>query len=270
MKILIAEDDRVSALVLQLTLERLGHEVTVAASGKEAWDHLEREYAPLVITDWMMPDMDGLELCGRVRALWGRPYTYVMLLTAKGQRADRLEGLGAGADDFLTKPLDADELAARLRTAERILCMQAELRNLQQDLEQQNRQLAETMNYLRVANHRFEELFNGMPVPCFTYDAQGRIQEWNRAFKALYGLAAERVLDQAIWETIEPAESEAEIREIVARVFSGEAISGLTRAYRLPDGTIIEAEWTTFPVRTPDGVVVGSISAMVDVTQRNR
>ena len=270
MKILIVEDDSVSALVLQLTLERLGYEVTVATDGLTAWELLEQEYTPLVITDWMMPDMDGLELCRRVRTLAGRPYTYLMLLTAKGQRADRLEGLSAGADDFLIKPLDADELTARLRTAERILDMQAQLQNLHQDLEQQNRQLAETMEYLRVANHRFGELFNGMPIPCFTYDAEGRIQEWNRAFQALYGLSTERVLNQAIWQAIEPAEAEAEIREIVGRVFSGEALTGLTRTYRRPDGTFIEVEWTTFPILTPEGQVVSSISAVVEVTQRNR
>ncbi|HZT42396.1 MAG TPA: diguanylate cyclase [Chthonomonadaceae bacterium] len=270
MKVLIAEDDRVSAMVLRKTLERLGHEVTVAADGKQAWECLKRTYMPLVITDWMMPDIDGLELCRRVRSLSRQPYTYVMLLTARDQRADRLEGLGAGADDFLIKPLDPDELTARLKTAERILDMQAELRGLHEDLEQQNRQLADMMDYLKVANHRFGELFNGMPIPCFTYDAEGRIQEWNRAFETLFDLTAKQILHRFIWQTLDCSGSKEEIQDIVRRVFAGEAFTGLERSYQRADGTVTEVEWTTFPALTPEGRVVGSISAAVDVSQRKR
>ena len=270
MKILIAEDDRVSAMVLQKTLERQGHEVIVASDGRQAWEQIQQGYVPLVITDWMMPDMDGLELCRRVRSLSRRPYTYLLLLTAKDQRTDRLEGLGAGADDFLVKPLDTDELTARLKVAERILGMQAELRGLHQDLEQQNQQLADMMDYLKVANHRFGELFNGMPIPCFTYDAEGRIQEWNRAFETLFDLSAKQVLHRSIWQTLDCSSSKEEIQEIVRRVFSGEAFTGLERTYHREDGTVIEVEWTTFPVRAPEGNVVGSISAAVDVTESKR
>lgn len=269
MTILIVEDDRVSALVLRKTLEGMNYKVIVASNGKKAWDCLEREYVPVVITDWMMPDLDGLELCRRIRGLKRRPYTYLILLTARDQRADRLEGLGAGADDFLTKPLDPDELAARLRTAERLLDMQAQLRKLHQDLKQQNRRLAETMGYLQVASHRFAELFNGMPTPCFTYDAKGCIQEWNRAFETLFGLSAEQTLGRAIWQILGRSEAKEEILEYVRRVFAGEGFSGLERTYSRPDGTTIEVEWTTFPVRAPDGSVVGGISAAMDITKRN-
>jgi len=129
MRILIAEDQAASALFLRRSLERMGHEVTVAVDGEEAWQALQAEAGavPLLISDWMMPRLDGPELCRRVRAATGPGYTYVILLTAKNHKLDRLEGLRAGADDFLTKPPDPDELAVRLEIAGRILAVHQEL-----------------------------------------------------------------------------------------------------------------------------------------------
>jgi two-component system cell cycle response regulator len=130
MKILIAEDQATSALFLRRLLEALGHEVAVAVDGNEAWRIVREGQVPLVISDWMMPGMDGLELCRRIRDRAGLRYTYVILLTSKDLRAERLEGLRAGADDFLVKPPDSDELAVKLEIAQRILGVQAELERL--------------------------------------------------------------------------------------------------------------------------------------------
>ncbi len=133
MQILIAEDDAVSRLVLSATLKKMGHEVRAASSGSEAWAALDEMHYPLLISDWMMPDMDGLELCRRVRTFHdegrrGAPYTYIILLTALGGKTNYLDAMDAGADDFITKPFDADQLAARLRVAERILALHQTLR----------------------------------------------------------------------------------------------------------------------------------------------
>lgn len=136
MRILIAEDQPTSALFLLRTLERMGHEVDVAHDGLQAWEVLQRGLTPVLISDWMMPRMDGLELCRRVRSRAANSYTYVILLTSKDRREDRLEGLRAGADDFLTKPPDADELAVRLGVASRIL-------SVHEALARQNARLAE-------------------------------------------------------------------------------------------------------------------------------
>src|SRR5262249_40429262 len=130
MRILIAEDQSTSAFFLRRTLERLGHDVIVAADGNEAWNMVQEELVSVVITDWVMPGIDGLELCRRIRLRPGHRYTYVILLTSKDRRAERLEGLRAGADDFLVKPPDADELAVRLQIAQRILSVQQELERL--------------------------------------------------------------------------------------------------------------------------------------------
>lgn len=121
MKILIAEDDAVSATALRTLLETRGHEVKVTTDGRSAWTALQAEHFPLAILDWMMPDMDGLEVCRRIRSRSTPPYTCVIMLTAKQQREDRLIALQAGVDVFLTKPLDAEDLLARLQVAERII-----------------------------------------------------------------------------------------------------------------------------------------------------
>ncbi|QDV38429.1 diguanylate cyclase [Tautonia plasticadhaerens] len=127
MKILIAEDQAPAALYLRRTLERMGHRPAVAPDGEAAWEMLERDGADVLISDWMMPRLDGLGLCRRIRAVEHDRYTYVILLTARNNRDDRLEGLHAGADDFLTKPPDPDELNLRLQIAGRILAVHAEL-----------------------------------------------------------------------------------------------------------------------------------------------
>ncbi len=136
MKILIAEDQAPSALYLARTLEKLGHDAAVAPDGEQAWQICRTTEAPLLISDWMMPLLDGPELCRRIRSRVAERYTYIILLTSRDRREDRLEGLRAGADDFLTKPPDPDELAVRLEIAERILKVHAQLAR-------QNERLAE-------------------------------------------------------------------------------------------------------------------------------
>jgi len=138
MRILIAEDDAVSRCLLQTMLENWGYEIVVTNDGREAWDALRREDAPrLAILDWMMPQIDGIEVCKRVRRQASRDYTYVMLLTARGRKKDLIDGMEAGADDYITKPFDSGEMKVRLRAAERILDLQNRLLNAQEALRKQ-------------------------------------------------------------------------------------------------------------------------------------
>jgi len=131
MRILIAEDEGVSRLLLSSKLKELGHEVIEARDGTEAWALSQEEPARILITDWMMPGMDGGELCKLVRARVDKPYTYIIVLTSLSGKGSFLEAMDAGADDFLTKPLDMDELTARLRVAERVLALQTEVQLMQ-------------------------------------------------------------------------------------------------------------------------------------------
>ncbi|HXX19527.1 MAG TPA: diguanylate cyclase [Candidatus Acidoferrum sp.] len=127
-RILIAEDDPVSRRVLQAFLAKWGYEVLSASDGIEAARLFETDDAPtLAILDWMMPGIEGPELCKRVRERKDRPYTYILLLTARTQRDDIFRGLESGADDYLTKPFDSQELRARLHVGQRILDLQSRL-----------------------------------------------------------------------------------------------------------------------------------------------
>jgi two-component system chemotaxis response regulator CheY len=126
-KILVVEDQKTLGMALSWTLSRLGHEARLVNGGAPARELIDREDWRLIITDWMMPDVDGLELCRRIRGREGDPYRYIIMLTGRTERSDRLEGLEAGADDFLTKPVDEDELTIRLAIAKRILAVQWEL-----------------------------------------------------------------------------------------------------------------------------------------------
>ena len=122
MNILIAEDDFVSVKVLQLTLEHEGHEVVVAGNGEEAWAMYDADPVRVIVSDWMMPGMDGLELCQKVRSRPKTDYTYFILLTAINTGRENLRlAMNAGVDDFLSKPLDREVISMRLRVADRIL-----------------------------------------------------------------------------------------------------------------------------------------------------
>jgi len=130
-KILIAEDEPVSARLLEATLKNLGHEVTKTANGSDAWDAWLLAQPRVVISDWQMPELEGVELCRRIRERRGGRYTYFILLTARGGRESFLTAMDAGIDDFLAKPVDREELAARLTVAERILGLREELHALE-------------------------------------------------------------------------------------------------------------------------------------------
>ena len=120
MRVLIVEDDTVSRLLLQRAVERCGHPCVAVADGAEAWKQYQDGSYDVVLTDWVMPEVDGLELCRRIREQPGASYTYVMLLSVLSDRGHLLMGMQAGADDFLAKPIDPDELHARLASAARV------------------------------------------------------------------------------------------------------------------------------------------------------
>jgi CheY-like chemotaxis protein len=133
MKILVAEDDPVSVKILQLTLEHYGHEVITTGSGEEAWEAFDREPVRTIVSDWMMPGLNGLDLCKRVRARAKTDYTYFILLTANTTGRENLrEAMDAGIDDFLPKPLDREVIMMRLRVAERILEFSTQIRQLKE------------------------------------------------------------------------------------------------------------------------------------------
>ena len=127
MKILIAEDERITRRSLQRQLESWGHEVVVAEDGAEAWDKFQQHPCDIVVTDWDMPRLDGRALVERIRGSDASGYVYLIMLTARAEKADLVAGMEAGADDFLAKPFDKNELRVRLNAGERIIRLERHL-----------------------------------------------------------------------------------------------------------------------------------------------
>ncbi|MEA2554031.1 MAG: two-component system, cell cycle response regulator, partial [Fimbriimonadaceae bacterium] len=201
-------------------LENQGLKADHAKTGVEALKkHRERSYR-LVLSDWMMPEMTGVDLCRELRHLGG-PYTYFVLCSSRGERADRVEAFDAGVDDFLLKPVDRDELHSRLIVARRILAMEDNLQRQFGELERANEKVKAMNASLLLASKRFEELFNGLPVPCFTFDRQGLIHEWNRAAQAKFSIQPQEALQKPVWEVLNDGERPFWTNDVVERVFSG-------------------------------------------------
>src|SRR5947208_10050732 len=124
--------------MLRTLLRKWGYEAVIAQDGNEAWRILEEEGAPrLAVLDWMMPGLDGVEICRRIRSANREPYIYILLLTARTESQDLVEGMDAGADDYLTKPFNAHELRVRIRAGSRILDLQEELLQAREALREQ-------------------------------------------------------------------------------------------------------------------------------------
>jgi sigma-B regulation protein RsbU (phosphoserine phosphatase) len=150
LRILLVDDDRMTRSMAARMLRLQGHEVVEAGDGEQAWQAIEREQINFVVSDWIMPNLDGVELCRRIRAAQMPSYVYVILCTSKGERSDLIEGMDAGADDFLVKPISSEELRVKVRAGERIL-------TLERGLEDRNRQLEEVHTRLQKAHALLEE-----------------------------------------------------------------------------------------------------------------
>ncbi len=153
-RVFVAEDEPLSRLVLKSRLVSEGYEVVIAENGEQAWEIMQSDDAPeLAIVDWMMPGMDGIELCRRIRGRSSRGYVYVILLTARDNVADIVTGLDAGADDYVTKPFDWDELSTRLRTGDRMLSLRSELADKVVELESALAHVKQLQGLLPICMH---------------------------------------------------------------------------------------------------------------------
>lgn len=154
MKILIAEDDFTSRSVLTTILTRRGYEVTETVDGMQALKAMEKPDAPrLVILDWMMPEMDGIEVCRRIRAIETQWPPYIIILTTKGEKTDIIQGLETGADDYLAKPYNGSELLARVNVGRRMI-------EIQMKLQKKIKELEDALEHIRT-------LQGILPICCF-------------------------------------------------------------------------------------------------------
>jgi diguanylate cyclase (GGDEF)-like protein len=143
MRILVADDDPTSLLIAQKSLRSLGHDCLSVTNGAQAWDAFRSRQPDVVISDWMMPGMNGLELCRSIRAHKDHSYTYFIVVTGRGGREHIVEGMNAGADDYLIKPLDPADLEAHLIAAARVTSMHHQLAQQRTELEKLNHQLTD-------------------------------------------------------------------------------------------------------------------------------
>jgi phosphoserine phosphatase RsbU/P len=167
MKVLIAEDDRVTGEILARTLQRWNHETTLVGNGVQAWERLCTATAPtLAILDWMMPEMDGPEVCRRVREQLPFANMYLLLVTARESRGDVVAGLDAGADDYIIKPFDPEELRARVAVGVRVLALQ--------------QKLAERVAELQAALSNVKQLRGLLPICSYCKRIRGDDQYWQQ------------------------------------------------------------------------------------------
>src|SRR5438067_9197510 len=267
MRILIVEDDPVSALLLRKILEHKGYMVDHAENGLEALELFSQVHHRVLISDWMMPEMDGVCLCREIRRQGGA-YVYVILLSAKGQRADRLEAFDAGVDDFLTKPLDREDLFARLKVAQRIIGTEERLQLQKEELARAGEKLKIANGNLMVASRRFEELFSGMPMACFTFDGNGLLHEWNRTSESLFDVRAHEALLTFVWDTFRHNCNGFWSQELVEKVFTGESLENIEWVLTTPEGQQRHIVCNIFPLRGTNNEVLGAISANLDITER--
>ena len=167
MKILIADDEPVSRRMLEATMARWGYSLTVCENGEQAWQALQHPDPPsLAVLDWLMPQIDGVELCRKVRATSNLRSMYVILLTSRDKKHDIVNGLEAGADDYITKPFDADELRARVRVGMRVAKLQMTLADRVRDLE--------------AALSRVQQLQGLLPICCYCKKIRDDQNYWHQ------------------------------------------------------------------------------------------
>lgn len=134
--ILVVDDDAVSRTLIEKHLKKAGFEVGVAANGSEALELFDNNFYPIVLTDWMMPEIDGPQLCRLIREKKTDGYVFIVLITARDSKTDIVSGLESGADDYLTKPIHPAELVARIKTGIRILKLEQSLKNANEEIRQ--------------------------------------------------------------------------------------------------------------------------------------
>jgi two-component system NtrC family sensor kinase len=259
MDILIVEDDFISRNILKKMLVEMGQSVIEAENGQTGWEILKAGNIKLVISDWMMPGMNGLELCKKIRSESFKAYTYVIMLTAKDRRADLMEVFSAGADDYIPKPFDPEELRARVMTGLRVIRLEERHNNLAHTL-------IESRNKLRIVIDSLEE-------EIVSLDNQMRIVSVNKAFARKHQCDPRELAGKVCTDKL-PADCDfirdEGIRSLITDVF--EKAVGQKTMFTSTDakGLPVYRQIQCMPVQDDSGKVFQVVVVAQDVTKERR
>jgi PAS domain S-box-containing protein len=268
MKILVAEDIRTHRQWLETILTEWGHDVVTVCDGDEAWQTLSQKDAPqLVILDWVMPGMDGAEVCRKFREMFSSSPTYIIMLTAKTKKEDLITGFQAGVDDYLIKPVDPDELLARIQSGMRVIELQGKLCTHAEELEQEIAERKRVEKALRESEARYRTLFEQANDAIILENINEEIVDVNRRACQLLDYSREELLTMKISDLETdlvrlhpPLEAHLEPNVTIDGIFE-------TLALRR-DGTHIPIEVTLAPLTGPDDTLF--LSIIRDVAERRR
>lgn len=271
MKVLIAEDDRVMRRQLQSMLEKWGYEVVPAADGNEAWLLLQSPAPPpLLVLDWMMPGMNGVDICRRLRETQPTNLFYIIMVTSRDSLSDIIEGLEAGANDYLTKPFSHAELRTRLRAGERIISLQIDLKNQLTQLQAQREEQRQLQQERDQLLQRLQLQIERMPIGCFLTDEKCHCTYFNPAAEKIFGytqgeLAGSHFCDQIVTPAARPS-----FQEIFARALGGDMTAHGTCENITKAGRAIICEWHNTPLIDAEGRFYSLLSMVQDITDRIR
>ncbi|MEO6397392.1 MAG: PAS domain S-box protein [Tepidiformaceae bacterium] len=254
MKVLVAEDEPVSALLLRRTIEAEGHEVTVATDGVEAWKLFGEDRPHLVVSDWMMPGMDGLELCRRIRAKGDNSThnAFFMMLTARVEPGDRAAAVAAGTDYFLAKPLDRAELRARLHSIAQSVAAWEERRRLAKEAEAAN-------------ERRYRETFDTLHEVYYRAQPKGEITLVSPSALRLTGYTSEELLGRPLL-TLFP--DRKEVFDMIAVLGEHATLNEFEAQLQRKDGSRFAVSLNVDTLRGADGAITGYQGTMRDIEAR--
>lgn len=256
MSILIADDDNTSLKFLCKILEKMGHSVIVSSDGAEAWEKYRQLKPRIIISDWVMPNMDGLELCRRIRQTTSDNYTYIIIVTSKSGKVDLIEAFTAGADDYVSKPFDPEELSVRIKNSERILELEDRHKKLQ-------RILMRSRNKLRT-------VLDGLYEEITAVDEDCKIVSLNKVALGAFGgqyndligkncFELNRNLTESLWGD--------KIEQLTQQVFTHGTAEVFLDKFQDPTGNEKIKQHSILPVNDEEGRVEQVIIVSRDVTQ---
>ena len=260
MRALLVEDSPTARLRLQHTLEQRGHQVTAVGDGETGWSLCQEQHFPLIVLDWELPGISGLDLCCRIRGLAHGEASVILVITARANQADHVAVLAAGATDYLPKSADVEAIAVRLAVAEQAA---SEIARRQQAERQLRQQLAFSRTIM-------ESLGDGV----YTLGYDGRVTFMNPAAETMLGWAEEELLGQPMHERIHFQRADgrhvpAAECPLLGVVREGTTITVDADVFTRKDGTVFPVEYTSAPIQV-DGQVVGTVLAFRDISERKQ